>query len=247
MPDPLKRVSEGDPISADAWNELVDRLRALEGARVVRQRGEVPLSHQRTVVFVQNDSGSDVDRFGVLGIDDVFPTPTDNLNGFKAGPVLHGITPADGTHEGAFVVLLEPAESGKIAAGCIAGVCVVQVDVGDADHTHADIADADSTQLESGWAGSARILWKQSGTGTKWAVVRMGLETHGVLFGKLDGALSQGSSATMSIWDGDPLADTGNNETVYDWYLSTGESIDSGKKVKAELKRGKWYVTAAEC
>lgn len=66
-------------------------------------------------------------------------------------------------------------------------------------------------------------------------------------WGKLDGALSQGSSATMSIWAGDPLADTGDNITVYDWLLGSGESIASGKKVKAEFICGKWYATSAEC
>jgi hypothetical protein len=66
-------------------------------------------------------------------------------------------------------------------------------------------------------------------------------------FGKLDGVLNQGSSATMSIWAGDPLADTGDNITVYDWFLGSGESIASGKKVKAEFICGKWYATAAEC
>ena len=68
-----------------------------------------------------------------------------------------------------------------------------------------------------------------------------------ILMGKLDGSLSQGSSATMSIWMGSTLTDTGDNITVYDWLLGSGESIDSGKKVKAEYYCGKWYVTAAEC
>lgn len=67
------------------------------------------------------------------------------------------------------------------------------------------------------------------------------------LFGKLDGSLSEGSSATMSIWAGDPLVDTTDNITVYDWFLGSGESIDSGKKVKVEFYSDKWYVTAAEC
>jgi hypothetical protein len=51
----------------------------------------------------------------------------------------------------------------------------------------------------------------------------------------------------MSIWANDPLADTGDTVTVNDWFLSSGESIASGTKVKAEWYCGKWYVTAAEC
>ena len=47
----------------------------------------------------------------------------------------------------------------------------------------------------------------------------------------------------MSIWAGDPLADTGDNITVNDWFLGTGGSIASTTKVRAERYAGKWYVT----
>ena len=47
----------------------------------------------------------------------------------------------------------------------------------------------------------------------------------------------------MSIWADDPLADTSDTITVYDWFLGTGESIASGKQVKVEWICGKWYVT----
>ncbi len=77
----------------------------------------------------------------------------------------------------------------------------------------------------------------------RWIVANRG----DILFGKLDGDLNEGSSAVMSIWDDDPLADTGKNITVHDWFLQSGETLDSGKKVKAELYGGKWYATAGEC
>lgn len=66
---------------------------------------------------------------------------------------------------------------------------------------------------------------------------------HNVIFGKLDGALTQGGSATMSVWTDDPLADSGRNVTVYDWFLGDGEELAAGKKVKAEFICGKWYAT----
>lgn len=77
----------------------------------------------------------------------------------------------------------------------------------------------------------------------KWVAVTR----NQVLLGILDESLSQGSSTTMSVYQGDPLADTGVDITVYDWFLGSGESIASGKKIKAEFICGKWYVTAAEC
>lgn len=71
-----------------------------------------------------------------------------------------------------------------------------------------------------------------------------------VVRGKLDGSLSAGGSATMSIWyyNGSAQADTGANVTVYDWLLASG-SIASGKKVMAfyDARDGRYYVGAAEC
>lgn len=69
---------------------------------------------------------------------------------------------------------------------------------------------------------------------------------------KLDGALSQGGSATASLWyhDGTNLVDQGSNVTVYDWFLNTGESVSSGIKVIVEKHQdGKWWVVGAaeEC
>ena len=46
----------------------------------------------------------------------------------------------------------------------------------------------------------------------------------------------------MSIWARDPLADTGDDITVYDWFLATGQSLAAGTKVKVEFYSGKWYV-----
>jgi len=65
--------------------------------------------------------------------------------------------------------------------------------------------------------------------------------------GKLDGSLAQGGSVTMSVWAGDPLADTGDDITAYDWFLKTGESLPANTKCKAEFLCGKWRVTVAEC
>lgn len=69
--------------------------------------------------------------------------------------------------------------------------------------------------------------------------------------GKLDGALTQGSSATMSVWkyNGSSFTDSSLNMTVYDWMLETGKQIDAGKKVVVtELTHARIpIVTAAQC
>src|SRR5690606_34702616 len=49
-------------------------------------------------------------------------------------------------------------------------------------HQRADVV-ADSTVLVSGYHGAAEIIWKEEGTGEKWALVKIGLgEPLGVSF-----------------------------------------------------------------
>lgn len=70
------------------------------------------------------------------------------------------------------------------------------------------------------------------------------------LIGKLDAALEQGGSATVSIWAGagGSEADTGINVTAFDWFLSEGaDDIAAGKKVLVRIINGIFYVVEAEC
>jgi hypothetical protein len=68
---------------------------------------------------------------------------------------------------------MEPLESGAVGRACVAGVCPVRLNVIDADHRYADVDDAAYT-LKTSNTGGTRILWKESGTGTKWAMVLLG-------------------------------------------------------------------------
>src|SRR5262249_53520426 len=71
--------------------------------------------------------------------------------------------------------------------------------------------------------------------------------------GKLDGSLSRGSSATVSIWTSGASApatgvDTTWNVTAYDWLMKSGATaIASGKKVIVRWFGNAWYVIEAEC
>jgi hypothetical protein len=72
------------------------------------------------------------------------------------------------------VICAEPIANGSIGAAWAGGVCQVQIEVSDADHAYADVSDGQLTRLASAESGPCTILWKQSGTGTKWAVIRFG-------------------------------------------------------------------------
>ncbi len=244
----LKRVQNGDEVtlSANAYNAWCDAAEDLQARRMSQTGTTNTTHHDPDVVLVRNDSGADVGRYGILGIDGPIITPTDNLDEFKNRVALKGVSPTS-AHADAFVVLLGPLIDGAVGEAVISGVCQVQIDVVSAADTTCGADVGDTAKLKSG-AGSNSILWKESGTGTKWTVVRIGGGGGNILkFAKLDATLDAGSSCQASVWEGDPLADSGDNLTVNDWLLGTGESLASGTKVVILLVSGNWYVIQASC
>lgn len=61
--------------------------------------------------------------------------------------------------------------------------------------------------------------------------------------------LSAGGTATADVWEwnGSAFADSGDNFTVRDWLLSSGQTIAAGKKIIAMFINSVWIVLAAEC
>ena len=78
-----------------------------------------------------------------------------------------------------FVVLAEPIASVKIGRAYIGGVCLAKVNVTDAGHAYATITDGEEAYLTSAASGPVQILWKEAGTGQKWAQIRLGTPATG--------------------------------------------------------------------
>jgi hypothetical protein len=78
-----------------------------------------------------------------------------------------------------------------------------------------------------------------------------GSSTRWTVRGKLNSALSAGGSAFLSVWESDGLAefDTGEDIEVFDWLMTTGQSIASGSKITAlwDENSGHYYVVGAQC
>jgi hypothetical protein len=174
--DSLKKVQPGEKlrIPAAAYNAFIDTARDLRQRQQSQKQDDRPQQRDTGIVLVKNASGADRNRFDVLGIDNTVVTPSDNLDQFKNKVALGGVTPTESDHTGRFVILLEPLVSGAIGQAVAAGVSPAQVDVQDEDDRFADVKDGDAASLKTASSGAAAILWKESGTGVKWAVVRIG-------------------------------------------------------------------------
>ncbi|MBY0513093.1 MAG: hypothetical protein K2P78_04180 [Gemmataceae bacterium] len=257
MPDrPFEKVSPGSPlaISAADWNTLGDAARAFlrqrrgrDGPALTRQRQPWPAVY----ALVRWDVTA-IPEFSCVTYADAPIKPTDAPSSFAAAdaPVFVGGTPARGTDP--VMILTEPAPRDGFARAVVSGLAVVDVNVTDAGHAFATATPGDTSKLTSGMRGQALILYKPSGTGTQRCIVWLAgpdRANDGLLMGKLDGDLNYQSGATLSLWawDGSADADTGVNITVYDWLLSSGQSVASGKRVVAGFDGGRWRVIGAQC
>lgn len=175
----IPRFSPGDILSTSHIDGLSQAVKELQSNSINGVSGgagkagnwlHIP-EHDR--IRIQNNTNSACSIYEVLGIDGSYYDPATALSSFKQGePILKGILPDINVHVGKFAVLLEPLPAGSVGAACICGVCQVQINVVDANDEYADVKDG-SKILQSATTGSARILYKQPGTGTVWAIVRL--------------------------------------------------------------------------
>jgi len=173
MSDPLKKVSKGDPlrIPADTFNTFIDVAQAFRD-RQQSQAGGFQFTPLPTgIVTVRNASGEDQDRFAVLCITGIVIPPADNESEFKNRPTFEADVPSE-ANLNKCVILCEPIADGRFGQAMIAGVTPVHLDVQSETHEFAVPKSGTTSSLQSTAGGPIRILWKESGTGVRWAVVQ---------------------------------------------------------------------------
>ncbi|MHB1158242.1 MAG: hypothetical protein ACYC26_15565 [Phycisphaerales bacterium] len=184
--DPFHKVQTGDKliIPAQAYNAFIDATRAVRGmapgsaAHGMSETGLLP-GPGAGLIKIKNTSDAAVAQFGILGIDDILFSPTDNLLGFKRQPVLKGVKPlkmsngdtSGADHTGKFVVMLEPVDVNAVGVACVSGVTITKINITRDTYNYADIYKNNTSYLRAAHVGSARILWRETGTGYKWALV----------------------------------------------------------------------------
>lgn len=176
MGDIWKKARPGQrlEIPAAAYNAWVDAARAERNRQHDMAQDAGLENRQTSIAKVKNTSGSDLDRYAVLALGDPIITPTDNLQEFKNRPNFTAAVPTSPGKCKTYCILLEPLKNGAIGRGIVAGITPVKVNVIREDDRFADIEPGTTASLRSVPYGSARILWKETGTGVKWAVVRLG-------------------------------------------------------------------------
>ncbi len=255
--DLIHFVTEGQTISARNQNAIIRQVRSLvhgpgfyiDGTGVYARR----LHRTATeVVRIQNNSGEDRNAYEVLGIDAPLATPGEDPTEFHR-PSFTGSSPDIDDHFGRFAVLLDPVPAGQIARACIDGICSVQINVTREVDRRADVKTGQTSWLRSGSCGAADILWKETGTGVKWAKVRIG-NVAGWFSGVLDENLAGGAAnhATVSIYQLN-AAETAWTDAGWDLegyappLLPSAKQIASGTWVDLDFRDDRFYVREAGC
>jgi hypothetical protein len=171
----LRHVQSGQPmrIPAADWNRVIDATRAHYEA-LGTPRPVPSMVTSKATIRVKNTSGDDLERFSAAAISGVLIDPADNAEAFAATPGFTVATPVvEDVGTGRIVITAEPVVAGSIGRAYASGVCIAKIDVTDEAHTHADVADG-TTTITSTFAGPLTILWKETGTGVVFALVRFG-------------------------------------------------------------------------
>lgn len=249
--DAYRRAQSGQPVqfSAAAWNACLDAAQAHKNGAANQLAGDSGQFRQADIVLVKNDSGEDVPRFGVLGIDGVIFTADDNLLEFQARVAFTGVTPAEADHAGKFVICLDPIADGKIGRAWVSGVCAAKVNIASPAHRFADVLAGNVTTLRSCDSGTARIMYREGTSGDQWCVVRMSDGASRIRVGKTTTAWAKNTLATIEIYeDGSPPSETADDppETLTDC-VNHLVDVEAEKWVHVALaENGHWYLVAAE-
>lgn len=238
----MRKFKVGELINSwpcHTWDQLVDavaRQLAAGPAPMIMAQGQLggpPLPPTR--VLVMNSSGVNVPAGGALKLSAPLLPPDDVDTVVNEPPAFDGLATTDDAEE-TIVVVGEPVPDGATGFGHVLGIVWAKLDVGDEGHTHAAPA-ASSTKLKSAASGPAKIIWKDAGTGEKWAQLLLGgagtslqpvVITSSVAAATYDDATNEWEPATTTVsrlvahedGDGKRKIELGDTVDALSYYLS---------------------------
>jgi len=170
----LKKVLPGDTLNipAETFNTFIDTAQAFRDQKQSLASASQLAPPSSGIITVRNNTDEDQDRFAVLCITGIVVPPEDNEPEFKNSTAFEADEPG-ADNLGKCVILTEPIATGRFGQAMIAGLTPVHIDVLSEDHEYAVAKSETTSHLESAASGPFRALWKEPGTGVKWAIVQL--------------------------------------------------------------------------
>ena len=129
-----------------------------------------------------------------------------------------------------FAILMEPAANGQVVDAVIPGAYWAKLNITDANHTHAVRPDEDGIVLVSSTYGQ-RIIWKESGTGEKWAIVRLEDSEVRYQLAVVQNVVSAGTGTYAGTVDSSYTIHDGSTVSLY--LLTADTGMLAGQKVES--------------
>lgn len=171
---PYRKVTPGEPlrIHSQAWNSLMD-LAISAPARPSVGEG---MPTATGLAHINNTSGLDCPRFGVMGLVSATFARSVNEGEFRRRVTVDGDLPDD---ELPFAVMTEAIPDGFIGTGVITGATQVLLHVINEAHSFALVESGQMGWLKTGATGPAQIVWKEpievrADPDYAWAIVILG-------------------------------------------------------------------------
>lgn len=174
MANLFKKPSPGDPFKPNSALQvmLIDMLNWW----LVRNEQPGIETLRGPDITIRNMESTGLDQFSVIKLGDIVLDPGDSERAFRNDLVFDADAPAA---DEIFLITQEPiAPDGGVGEARIAGFSRVKVTFSNADHKFAAPEDDQYDYLVSQASdGPAAIIWKEAGTGLKWAVVSLNVSS----------------------------------------------------------------------
>lgn len=226
----IRHVSGGEQVrfTADSFNSIIDAANAHRGNLAPKQRVGRQRHAEAGVIWVQNKTGTPQKHLGIVGLTGVAiepSDPTDSRGTFQFDPIFKAVARDQALHFFRHAILLEPAPlEGDVVRAQTLGVIAIKITKQSANDLYAGIdfaATAAETIFKGGFTGPHQILYSESGTGVKWAVLQLGVGARpfvaktGSAISAISGSTPGSGTVTVYKLVSGVLETTGVTLTVY--------------------------------
>ena len=193
----MEKVRPGQKFKANAetWNSFID---AAEYVKMMRggMSGEMQRKDSKSgIVLARNATGQTMEQFAAISLGDLIIKPAENDAEFRSNPpVFEAIAVSAGK---TLTILQQPLADTECGSAMLVGITPAKLTVSNEAHK---FASPGSGTLNSSESGSAQILWKESGTGEKWAVLQLGIaEGYSGYFKVSESGISSGYAVVNDV------------------------------------------------
>jgi hypothetical protein len=204
----FQHVRRGEPlvIPAGTYNAMLDAAQAHRNRKLtLSPHGN---GFDSLFIYVVNETGQSLQRFDVVGLDE--PLETKNADIFCNRIVFKGVKPQK-KHKGKFAVLQQDAEPNMVVRACIYGATIAKIKVSpDSENENSELNYCDIEEGQTGYlvsGGHTEVLWSDSSTENRWAIIRIGTGRSTLFPVKLEktggenGDAEQAASWTYKVTD----------------------------------------------